>query len=544
MSIVSRLINRPESFSIEMLRRGVQSGTIPAYIGIPLIQEKLKDKQEMDNAQSARMAAQTPPPVANQVMAQAAQATQPQLQPQPQVTPPGLMGLRSNLPAKFAGGGIVSFADGGDVERYNGMFPEGSLIGKVQRGSFQFPEGSLLGLIQAAAAGDPEAQRVIEEERKKRATPTAGSMPAAGYTRPGMANDPRLIGATSPAESVGYEAERARNMALVNAPSTGAPTGQGLGGESALGRTPGMGLQLPAVPFSQSQSDVVQRQLYGTETEPGFFARAASRQSALDQKIKEAEGKVTGKAFEGLESDLRKEAQEMGASKEQAKYMAMFKAGLAMMAGTSRHALENIGKGALVGAEDYQKAAADIKKAQRENQRMMANIEQARRAEALGDRDRAIARLDRASDAEERRDALGINAIITATGQDRSNATELWKTQYSTAADIYRTERGGQYQLAAANARANRAAGITPYQLAMLRDRAAKNVDVDAVRSEVAQALKLSKTPKPGQDAAFDKRVQDLYARRIDDYAARLLGGSTGANAPSFAGFKLLGPEE
>lgn len=104
MSIVSRLINRPESFSIEMLQRGVQSGTIPAYIGIPLIQEKLKDKQEIENATAPKGPM---PPVADQVMAQATQATT--------APPPGLMGLRSNLPAKFAGGGIVSFADGGSA---------------------------------------------------------------------------------------------------------------------------------------------------------------------------------------------------------------------------------------------------------------------------------------------------------------------------------------------------------------------------------------------------------------------------------------------
>lgn len=525
MSIVSRLINRPESFSIEMLQRGVQSGTIPAYIGIPLIQEKLKDKQEMENAAAPKGPM---PPVADQVMAQAAQATQPQpqLQPQPQQPAPGLMGLRSNLPAKFAGGGIVAFADGGDVERYQ--------TGNIIRNTVN-PYGMTDYELQLdeARRQDLLARRKLEEDRQRyEFLKTSAPDTAAAMLR---ANP--MLEATTPTKTTAPAPAPA-------APAPAAPSGQGLGGESAFGRAPGMGLQLPATPFSQSQVDVVQRQLYGTETEPGFFARAASRQSALDQKIKEAEGKVTGKAFEGLESDLRKEAQEMGASKEQAKYMAMFKAGLAMMAGTSRHALENIGKGALVGAEDYQKAAADIKKAQKENQRMMAQIEQARRAEALGDRDRAIGRLEKASEAEDRRDALGVNAIIAATGQDRSTATEIWKTQYSTAADIYRTERGGQYQLAAANARANRAAGITPYQLARLRADAQKQVDPGVIRSEIAKQLKLSKTPPPGADPAFDKRVNDMYARRVDELVSSQLGGSTGAGAQSFGGFKLLGPEE
>lgn len=53
MSIVSRLINNPESYSIGMLQRGVQTGTIPPYIGIPLIQEKMQQKKEMQGAQGA-----------------------------------------------------------------------------------------------------------------------------------------------------------------------------------------------------------------------------------------------------------------------------------------------------------------------------------------------------------------------------------------------------------------------------------------------------------------------------------------------------------
>ena len=52
MSIVSKLLSSPSSFSIEMLQRGVQSGTVPAYIGIPLIQQKMQEKKAMAGMQA------------------------------------------------------------------------------------------------------------------------------------------------------------------------------------------------------------------------------------------------------------------------------------------------------------------------------------------------------------------------------------------------------------------------------------------------------------------------------------------------------------
>ena len=45
MSIIEQLIAEPGKFSIDQLKQGVQHGVIPAYIGIPLIQDKLKQQQ-------------------------------------------------------------------------------------------------------------------------------------------------------------------------------------------------------------------------------------------------------------------------------------------------------------------------------------------------------------------------------------------------------------------------------------------------------------------------------------------------------------------
>jgi hypothetical protein len=98
---------------------GVQNGSIQPYVGIPLIQELTKKLTEAQAQMAQTMAGagmqqgaqgqQAPqPPIAQQVMQQAAQTDQSQ----------GLEALPSNLPQEYAGGGIIAFEEGGEVERY------------------------------------------------------------------------------------------------------------------------------------------------------------------------------------------------------------------------------------------------------------------------------------------------------------------------------------------------------------------------------------------------------------------------------------------
>lgn len=94
MSTRSRMA---ENLSIPQLQQAIQSGSIPAYVGLPLLQDKMKMQKEA----SAMAGQQKQPTIADQVMAEAAQAEQ------------GVPSLPSNLPASMAGGGIVAFADGG-----------------------------------------------------------------------------------------------------------------------------------------------------------------------------------------------------------------------------------------------------------------------------------------------------------------------------------------------------------------------------------------------------------------------------------------------
>jgi len=125
MSAIQKLLNRPESFSIDMLQRGMQDGIIPAYIAIPMIAEKVQQRN------SAGPTAPAAPPIAAQVLAAANNPAPPMPQgmPMPQMgqgmqmpqapmpqAPQGVPSLPSNLPVQAASGGIVAFASGGETD--------------------------------------------------------------------------------------------------------------------------------------------------------------------------------------------------------------------------------------------------------------------------------------------------------------------------------------------------------------------------------------------------------------------------------------------
>jgi hypothetical protein len=327
-----------------------------------------------------------------------------------------------------------------------------------------------------------------------------------------------------------------------------------LGGDSALNRKPDFGLKDPGTftrPPGKSMTALTMEQLGGSEGTNGYLERAAERDKVADDAIAEARKSVTGEAFSDYKKVLEKEALDFGADKAQAKGMAIFKAGLAMMAGTSRNALENIGKGALTGAEDYQAASKDIKKAQQENRKELSLIEQSRRAEARGDRDTAIARLDASRNLKDSRDRYVSDALQKAFNIDRDEAFKMATTNFTTRADIFRADLAGQYGLAgqhiaggyglkAAQVRATRESGISPYQMAQLRVGAEKRVDPDAVRAKLAKSLGLTKTPAPGADKGFDSKFDAQYENEIAALINRALSTGGGGGGGDFGAVNPL----
>ena len=540
MAAMAKRATNPQDIQAiqKSLVTGVQNGSIQPYIGIPLIQELTQKLTEAKAKMAQGMAGAGMPqgqegvPIAQQVMQQAAQADQSQ----------GLEALPSNLPQEYAGGGIIAFENGGQVERYQeGGGPMGMGGSEIMNSAGTADPYVGKNLLERFifAPEEPEWKRKLKLEEALREREKALG------TKPLVAPPP------TPAAKVPASPVAARPLAKDT-------SNLGLGGDSVFGRKPSLGLQTPstfAPPIVKSMTAQTMEQLGGYEGADGYLERAAARDKAAEDAIAQAKNSVTGDAFSDYKNVLEKEAKDFGADKEQAKNMAIFKAGLAMMAGTSRHALENIGKGAMVGAEDYQAAAKDIKKAQRENRKELSLIEQSRRAEARGDRDTAIARLEASRDRGDARDRHVSDALQKAYGIDRAQAYDLAKTNYTTQADIFRTNLTGQYGLEgqrisgeygvrAANIR-SREPIITPYQAAQLRAKAEERVDPVALRNQLAKQLGLSKVPAPGADKGFDSKFNTLYENQVDTYFNRFLGmggggGGGGGGADPYAGYKLV----
>ena len=111
MSITS-MTNRArmaENLTIDQLKQSIQDGVVPSYIGVPLLKTKVEDAKLLQAAKAAQNMGQQPS-VAQQIMSQAQQVSQPAPQMASQA---GVEGLSTNLPPSMAGGGIVAFAEGG-----------------------------------------------------------------------------------------------------------------------------------------------------------------------------------------------------------------------------------------------------------------------------------------------------------------------------------------------------------------------------------------------------------------------------------------------
>lgn len=142
-SLMSRMADA-EKLSVAQLNQAVKNGTIPAYVGVPLIQEKLRAEQA---AKAMVAQTQAQPPIARQVMEEADVMS-------------GLEKLRSNLPEEgFAGGGIVAFADGGVALPDEDEDEEKALLGRLMAG------------LASAKASMPESYEA--ELAKKGQTPAS-----------------------------------------------------------------------------------------------------------------------------------------------------------------------------------------------------------------------------------------------------------------------------------------------------------------------------------------------------------------------------------
>lgn len=190
-----------------------------------------------------------------------------------------------------------------------------------------------------------------------------------------------------------------------------------------------------------------------------------------------------GPAYAGYEQLLKKEELQDATDKEKAGLMSLMKGFLAMAAGESPNAATNIAKGAMAGMGDYGDALKEFKKAAKERNKEMQNIEQARRAEERGDFKEVRMYEDRADAARQASARFGIaatNDILNTSGKVSADIYNTLATNTSRENVAKMGERG-------ANARAS-----TPEKI--LFDQLRAKYGGDAVRAtEEIQKLKAEK---------------------------------------------------
>jgi hypothetical protein len=170
----------------------------------------------------------------------------------------------------------------------------------------------------------------------------------------------------------------------------------------------------------------------------GSEATAVMNKLALERE----QGKPTGQAYSGLEASLKKDEEAVKGKEAKNLQMALVNAGLAIAGGTSRYALENIGKGAMVGTKQYMDGVDKLEAAAKERQKAMAMIEQERRAESRGDwKDKNEFAAKRA-EFELNAKKFGVEGVGKIFELGKRSATDVYNTLQTNAT----RERMGQEQ--------------------------------------------------------------------------------------------------
>jgi hypothetical protein len=304
-----------EKLSVQQLQQAIQSGSLPAYIGIPLIEQKTKEKAQMAAAQQGQ---EKPPSVAASILQQAEQQEQ---------QPPGIDQLPSNLPMMdegengMASGGIVAFAEP-TAQNNNSRVtdPDVDVLERMRiedpRGYEQFMGGNTISPEFGGSSITPEqdAERVAKIKKDLGYDPSTvydflSPSPKTATTSPTRGS---LTAGISPADVARTEAQLPRT----GTPSPKAPPSTG---------------KVANIPLTtgEMRSDA-----------------AAGSGSMLDQYA----------------AMLMKEREGSAQDRKDAKAMAIFQAGLGIAGGTSPNPFANISQGALQGTQAYQQEMKGIRR--------------------------------------------------------------------------------------------------------------------------------------------------------------------------------------
>ena len=447
-------LNQPE---LAAMAGGMSDQQLGQTAEMPSITELAKMTLAAEAQQRAQMR--------QQAMAQQAMMQQPQgtvAEEQMAALEQGIGGL--DVPddlvgdTSMAGGGIVAFSQGDEVELFPGANEQLALYGA--------PGPS----VRAAGAMTPEEERkrrnararsveAIMAEPSVRSTPT-GIQTAAGSgtptaRAPGAASAPAGIASLLPKSLQDMQAQRRSEV-------------------EAAGKA---GEQIEADRLAAIKRDQEEMGEIGVEREKRLKAQEASLKGAEDKNFN----------------------------------MALIEAGLAIMAGNSANAFENIGKGAMVGTKAYTTGMNRIQERKEKLDESIMALDELR----YGDKKASKKELREAEANRDKAKQQTAAALAAVTGEDMKMSV-----------DLYTKQLDRQATLAAASMRSSKEDGLTANQKAAIRDKAVDNVK-QRLEKDFSLMSQIRKNPEL-RDQLIQKEI-DL-----------LMGAASGAGATSGSGQKVL----
>jgi len=374
-------------------------------------------KKQMKAGQAGQAGMMPQPKVADQQIAQMMAPPQQQGMAQAMPEDQGIGQLPAPNMQGMAGGGIVAFDEGGDVPGY----ADGVFTGEEEMPEWlkAFPPKSGIRRVYRAA-------KQYDKNNPQPVIPKVATSPSGPFDYPAGAKvappaPPAAAAIAKPPVAVPVAAAAAAKPAApAAAPVPAAPVDL-MTGIKALKTEP-----------MTAEEAVAASNKFGTGselTESVDKLRADTLKSNEDLSKAYKEGLAgLAKPGEQAEERLRQREAEDVVSKADAKAMAIFKAGLGMMAGTSQNAFENIGKGAMAGLEDYSASIKDFRKLAIERDKAYAEIEAARNAASRDDFKTSVGLQEKAAERLARVNEKGIDITATLFKTNKDAASNIWNT--------------------------------------------------------------------------------------------------------------------
>lgn len=450
----------------QQLIESIQSGALPSYGGVPIL-EDLTRRLKMVGAAQALQQGQAAPQqtIKQQVMDAALQRQQPQ-QPQP-----GLDQLQSNLPVQMAGGGIVAFDEGGEVDRYQNrglvesflspttarMLSTGRSLSPEEEAELAQREQSpglvdrlLDGITVQGPFGPVKVPLVSSTTREALRT---GQAPIPGLGAPSVATPTSAVPTTAPARSPisMLDPGRARFGRASLLEGTSSLTGGGGGGGAPSFNR----IVAPDIKF-------VEAKLPNKPDIPKFAAGLTDFDPDAYRAGIEAEAKKLGESQEPFLTAQKERMQKREAriekEEKQAPWMSLIRAGLTT-AQSTRPLGAALAAGATEGIKDLTTAqAATLARREKlddlreEQARFQMNLAQGNRREA---RENAT----NIRSLQNQADQLGLTA--------RTATANLEQQQYGTGVTAALAQQQQENQISQARAQLQQGAGIANLQAAL-----------------------------------------------------------------------------